>query len=260
MKSNLFTRTTSFLLAAAFTLFTSAAVARQSAPGPVKNILLVHGAFADGSGWEGVYKILSERGYNVVVIQNPLSSLEADVQAVNLALEKLDGPAILVGHSWGGAVITQAGTSPKVKGLVYVAAFAPDAGETVIQWATSEPPAPESGIGLPDDKGNIYFSKDKFHAGFAADLPKDKAAFMYASQGVWSAKGPTTPLTQVGWKTKPSWAVLATEDKAINPSIQRKMYTRAGAKVTEVKGSHVVFISKPKAVADVIEAAAKGAQ
>jgi len=226
---------------------------------PVKNIVLVHGAFADGSGWEGVYKILSSRGYNVTIVQNPLSSLEDDVNATNLALDKADGPVILVGHSWGGGVITQAGVSPKVKGLVYVAAFAPEAGETVLQLATSEPPAPESGIMPPDEKGNIYFSKEKYHAGFCADLSKEKADFMYASQGAWNAKGPTTPLTQVAWKTKPSWAVLALEDKAINPSIQRKMYTRAGAKVTEIKGSHVVFISKAKAVADVIEAAAKGA-
>lgn len=226
--------------------------------GAVKNILLIHGAFADGSGWEGVYKLLSDRGYNVTIVQNPLSSLEDDVEAVNRVLRKTEGPAILVGHSWGGAVITQAGVSPKVAGLVYVAAFLPDAGETMLSLATSVPPAPESGILPPDADGFIYFDSVKFHGGFAADLSKEKAAFMYASQGAWSAKGPTTPLTQVAWKSKPSWAVLATEDKSIVPELQRTMYKRSGAKVTEVKGSHVVFISQPKQVADVIEAAAKG--
>jgi len=226
--------------------------------GPVKNILLIHGAFADGSGWEGVYKILSAKGYNVTIIQNPLSSLEDDVAAVNRVLDKTEGPAILVGHSWGGAVISQAGVSPKVAGLVYVAAFQPDAGETVLGLATSVPPAPESGILPPDPAGFIYYDAAKYHGGFAADLPKDKAAFMYASQGAWSAKGPTTPLTEAAWKTKPSWAILATEDKSIVPNLQRTMYQRSGAKVTEIKGSHVVFISHPKPVADVIEAAANG--
>ena len=149
--------------------------------GPVKNILLIHGAFADGSGWEGVYKILSAKGYNVTIIQNPLSSLEDDVAAVNRVLDKTEGPAILVGHSWGGAVISQAGVSPKVAGLVYVAAFQPDAGETVLGLATSVPPAPESGILPPDPAGFIYYDAAKYHGGFAADLPKDKAAFMYAS-------------------------------------------------------------------------------
>jgi len=226
--------------------------------GAVRNIVLVHGAFADGSGWEGVYKILSAKGYNVIAVQNPLSSLEDDVAAVDRALDKLDGPAILVGHSWGGAVITQAGASPKVVGLVYVAAFAPDAGENVLKWASAAPPAPENGILPPDDKGYIYFEKSKFHAGFCADLPADKAAFMYASQGPVSVKCFTTPLTSAGWKSKPSWAIVATEDKAINPDTERQMYKRAGSTVTEIKGSHVVFSSQPKAVAAVIEAAARG--
>jgi len=226
--------------------------------GAVRNIVLVHGAFADGSGWEDVYKILSAKGYNVIAVQNPLSSLEDDVAAVDRALDKLDGPAILVGHSWGGAVITQAGASPKVVGLVYVAAFAPDAGENVLKWASAAPPAPENGILPPDDKGYIYFEKSKFHAGFCADLPADKAAFMYASQGPVSVKCFTTPLTSAGWKSKPSWAIVATEDKAINPDTERQMYKRAGSTVTEIKGSHVVFASQPKAVAAVIEAAARG--
>lgn len=227
-------------------------------PGSVKNIILVHGAFADASGWEGVYKLLAAKGYNVIAVQNPLSSLEDDVAAVDRALEKMDGPTILVGHSWGGAVITQAGAAEKVAGLVYVAAFAPDAGENVLKWASAAPPAPENGILPPDDKGYIYFDKAKFHAGFCADLPADKAAFMYASQGAINGKCFTTPLTAAGWKTKPSWAIVATEDKAIVPDTERKMYKQAGSVVTELKGSHVIFISQPKAVAAVIEAAAKG--
>jgi len=229
------------------------------AQSPVRNIVLVHGAFADGSGWEGVYKILSAKGYNVIAVQNPLSSLEDDVAAVDRALDKLDGPAILVGHSWAGAVITQAGASSRVAGLVYVAAFAPDAGETVGQLASEVPPAPENGILPPDDKGYIYFDKAKFHAGFCADLPADKAAFMYASQGPINVKCFTAPLTAAAWKTKPSWAIVATEDKSISPETERKMYKRAGSTVTELKGSHVVFASQPRAVTAVIEAAAKGA-
>lgn len=231
----------------------------SNAQAPVKNIVLVHGAFADGSGWEGVFRLLTTHGYNVVVVQNPLTSLEDDVAAVNRALDKLDGPAILVGHSWGGTVITQAGVHPKVVGLVYVAAFQPDAGETTFALATSVPALPENGILPPDDKGFIYFDKAKFHAGFCADLSAEQAAFMFASQGPVAAKGFVAPVTEAAWKTKPSWAVLPTGDKAINPEIERTMYKRSGAKVTEVKGaSHVVFISQPKVVAEVIEAAAKG--
>lgn len=241
----------------AIALLFSLGVLAQPA-GAVKNIVLVHGAFADGSGWEDIYKILSKKGYNVVVTQHDLSSLDGDVATVNRALEKLDGPAILVGHSYGGVIITQAGNSPKVVGLVYVAAFQPDAGEgllTLAQWA---PAAPENGLLPPDDKGFVYYSKEKFHAGFCADLPAEKAAFMYASQGSFGVKSLTTPVTQAAWKTKPSWGIVATEDKSINPEIERKAYQRAGSKVTEIKGSHVVFMSQPKAVADVIEAAAKG--
>ncbi|MBS1659677.1 MAG: alpha/beta hydrolase [Bacteroidetes bacterium] len=241
----------------AIALLFSLGVMAQPA-GAVKNIVLVHGAFADGSGWEDVYKILSKKGYNVVVTQHDLSSLEGDVATVNRALEKLDGPAILVGHSYGGVIITEAGNSPKVAGLVYVAAFQPDAGETLLTLAQWAPPAPENGLLPPDDKGFVYYSKEKYHAGFCADLPAEKAAFMYASQGSFGVKSLTTPITQAAWKTKPSWGIVATEDKSINPDIERKAYKRGNDKITEIKGSHVVFMSQPKAVADVIEAAAKG--
>jgi pimeloyl-ACP methyl ester carboxylesterase len=224
----------------------------------VKNIVLVHGAFADGSGWEDVYKILTKKGYRVTIVQNPLTSLEDDVAATNYALEKQDGPTILVGHSWGGTVITQAGVSPKVERLVYVAAFQPDAGETTFALATSESAAVENGIMLPDENGLIYYSREKFHKGFAGDLSKEKADFMYDSQAAISAKAFNTPVTQAAWKTKPSYAIVATDDKSISPVIERKMYKRAGSIVTEIEASHVVFMSQPQKVADVIEAAAKG--
>lgn len=230
-----------------------------SAQVPAKNVVLVHGAFADGSGWEGVASILKSRGYTVTIVQNPLTSLEDDVAAVNRALARQNGPTVLVGHSWGGTVITQAGTSPKVASLVYVNAYQPDAGETTLTWAMSAPPAPENGILPPDEAGFIYYDQAKFQAGFCADVSKEKAAFMYASQGPVAAKCFGTPLTQAAWKTKPAWAVLARDDKSISPDIQRKMYQRSRTRVTELRGSHVVFIAQPKAVADVIETAAKGA-
>src|SRR5258708_32444467 len=224
----------------------------------VKDIVIVHGAFADGSGWQGVFKILTGRGYNVTIVQNPLTGLEDDVAAVNRALDRVEGPVILVGHSWGGAVITEAGVSSKVVGLVYVAALQPDAGQSPIE-SMSASPLPENGILPPDDAGFVYFDKAKFHAGFAADLPADQAAFMYASQIPIAAKAFGTPLTHAAWRTKPSWGIVPTLDKAIDPVFERATYERSGTKVTEVRGaSHVVFISQPKAVADVIEAAAKG--
>jgi pimeloyl-ACP methyl ester carboxylesterase len=232
--------------------------AKAQGPKAVKNIVLVHGAFADGSGWEDVYKILTKKGYRVTIVQNPLTSLEDDVAATNYALEKQDGPTILVGHSWGGTVITQAGVSPKVERLVYVAAFQPDVGETTFALATSEPAAVENGIMLPDENGLIYYSREKFHKGFAGDLTKEKADFMYDSQAAISAKAFTTPVTQAAWKTKPSYAIVATDDKSINPVIERKMYKRAGSIVTEIEASHAVFMSQPQKVAEVIEAAAKG--
>lgn len=225
----------------------------------VKNVVLVHGAFADGSGWRGVHDALTKKGFNVVIVQNPLSSLDNDVAATHLALDKLDAPAILVGHSWGGAVITQAGTHPKVAALVYVAAFQPDLGESALTWFSSMPPAEENGVMPPDEKGFVYYAKEKYHAGFCADIPAQDAAFMCASQGAFAAQCFATPLTEVAWKSKPAFAVLATEDKSIRPEIQEKMYQRSGTKVTKVKGSHVVFMSQPEAVAAVIVEAAEGA-
>ncbi len=223
----------------------------------IKNIVIVHGAFADGSGFEKVYGILAKKGFNVSIVQNPLTSLKDDVDATLRILDKQDGPTILVGHSWGGSVITEAGMHPKVVALVYIAAFQPDKGETTGQWASSLPAAPENGILPPDEKGFVYFDRSKFHVGFAADLNKEKAAFMYASQGPIAASCFTDVIKEAAWKTKPSYGIVATEDKAINPDIERNMYKRSGTKITEVKGSHVVFISQAAAVANVILKAAE---
>ncbi|WP_121808710.1 alpha/beta hydrolase [Mucilaginibacter kameinonensis] len=225
----------------------------------VKNVVLVHGAFADGSGYKALFNELTKKGYNVTVVQNPLSSLEDDVRAVTAALDKQDGPTILVGHSWGGTVITEAGNHPKVAALVYIAALQPDKGETSVQWLQTAPPAPENGVLAPDDKGIVYYDKAKFHAGFCADISKEEADFMYASQGAFYAKGFITPITNPAWRNKPAYGIVATEDKSINPDIERAMYKRSNTIITEIKGSHVVFMSQPKAVAAVIIKAAENA-
>jgi pimeloyl-ACP methyl ester carboxylesterase len=231
------------------------AMQAQTTP-KIKNIILVHGAFADGSGWENVYKILAAKGYNVTVLQYPMTSLEDDVAALNRAIDKQDGPTVLVGHSYGGTIITESGASPKVSSLVYVAAFEPDSLESTYQLVQQAPILPENGIMNPDDKNFVYYDKAKFHAGFCADLPKEKAAFMYASHGAIALSCFTTPVKHAAWKYKPAYAVLTTADKSINPVLQYSMTKRSGAKVTEVKSSHVVFISHPKEVATVIETAA----
>ena len=239
-------------------LVVGAGSSHPAAAQKVNNIILVHGAFADGSGWEGVYNILTKKGYNVTIVQNPLTSLEDDVAATNLALDKQDGPVILVGHSWAGTVITQAGVSSKVLRLVYIEGFQPEVGETTAQLASSEPADKDNGLLPPDDKGIIYYSKEKYHAGFCADLPAEKANFMYASQGTIAVKCFTAPVTEAAWRTKPTYAIVATDDKSINPVILRRMYKRAGSIVTEIKASHVVYVSQPEKVAKVIEAAALG--
>ncbi|MBV8252286.1 MAG: alpha/beta hydrolase [Chitinophaga sp.] len=223
----------------------------------IKNVVLVHGAFADGSGWRALYDILIKKGYHVTVVQNPLSSLEDDVAATKVALDNQDGPVVLVGHSWGGVVITEAGNHPKVAALVYVSAFQPDNGETALQWFQTAKPAPENGVLPPDSKGFVYYDKEKYHAGFCADIPKDLAAFMYSSQGAFAGKCFVTPVTHAAWRDKPTFACIATEDKTITPEIQRAMYKRSNTKTTDVKGSHVIFMSQPLAVAKVIEEASK---
>ena len=172
-----------------------------------------------------------------------------------------DGPTILVGHSWGGAVITQAGVHPNVVGLVYVAAFQPDQGESAFTWFSSMPPAPENGVLPPDEKGFVYYGKEKFHAGFCGDLSETESDFMYASQGAFGAKGFVAPLTQAAWKTKPTYGIVATEDKSIRPEIEEKMYTRSNTKFIKIKASHCVYVSQPQAVANlIIEAAEKASK
>jgi pimeloyl-ACP methyl ester carboxylesterase len=224
----------------------------------MKNIVLVHGGFVDGAGWEGVYKILKKDGYHVSIVQNPTISLEDDVAAIKRILAVQDGPTILVGHSYGGAVITEAGNDPNVAGLVYIAAFAPDKGESVATLIKDPPPgAPVPPI-LPPQGGYLFLDKAKFAASFAADVDADQAAFMADSQVPWGVEALSGAITQPAWKTKPSWYLVATEDKMIPPVAQRAMSKRAGSSVVEAKGSHAIYVSQPGAVAALIEQAAKG--
>ena len=223
----------------------------------IKNVVLVHGAFADGSGFKALYKVLTKKGYRVTIVQNPLTSLEDDVAATKVVLDNQDGPVVLAGHSWGGAVITEAGNHPKVEALVYIAAFQPDTGESALQWLQTAAPAPENGVLPPDEKGIVYYDEAKYHAGFCADIPKDEAQFMFASQGAFYAKGFVTPIPHAAWRDKPAYACVASEDKSIAPEIQRSMYRRSNTKVKDVKGSHVIYMSQPEAVAEVIAEAAK---
>jgi pimeloyl-ACP methyl ester carboxylesterase len=222
------------------------------------NVVLVHGGFVDGSGWEGVYKILRKAGYHVAIVQNPTTSLADDVAATKLVLDESDGPAILVGHSYGGVVVTEAGNHPKVAGLVYIAAFAPDKGESVNELIKNPPPgAPVPPI-LPPRSGYLFLDKAKFRASFAADVDEEKAAFMADSQVPWGVEALNGAVSQPAWKAKPTWYLVATEDKMIPPAAQRLMSKRAGSTVVEEKGSHAIYVSKPQAVAALIQAAAKG--
>ncbi len=222
----------------------------------MKNIVLVHGGFVDGAGWEGVYKILKQDGYSVSVVQNPTISLEDDVAVTKRTLATQDGPTVLVGHSYGGAVITEAGNHPKVSALVYIAAFAPDQGESVGSLIKDPPRgAPVPPI-LPSVEGYLLLDKTKFPASFAADVNPDKAAFMADSQVPWGMGAISGTISEPAWRIKPSWYLVTTEDKMIPPDAQRAMSKRAGATVVEVKGSHAIYVSQPKAVADLIEQAA----
>jgi len=233
-------------------------MAHSDAGAEVKNVVLVHGGFVDGSGWAGVYRILKRDGYNVTVVQNPTVSLAEDVAVTRRALAAQDGPAILVGHSYGGVVITEAGTHPNVAGLVYIAAFAPDKGESVGSLIKDPPPgAPVPPILAPQD-GFLFLDREKFAASFAADVDEDDASFMADSQVPWGLAALNGSVTDPAWKSKPSWYLVSTEDKMIPPDAQRAMSKRAGSTVVEEKGSHAIYVSKPKAVAAIIQAAAKG--
>lgn len=226
---------------------------------PVNNIVLVHGGFVDGSGWEGVYKILKSKGYNVTIVQNPTISLADDVAVTKRAIDAQDGPVILVGHSYGGVVISSAGDDPKVVGLAYICAFAAETGDSVLSLIKSAPadaPAPPI---LPPQDGFLFLDRQKFAASFAADVKPEIADFMANSQVPWGLEAASGGATAAAWKTKPSWYLLTTEDHMIAPALQRFMSKRAGSKVTEIKGSHAIYVSQPQAVAHLIEEAATGA-
>ncbi len=222
------------------------------------NVVLVHGGFVDGSGWEGVFRALRKDRFAVSIVQNPTISLADDVAVTRRVLAAQDGPVILVGHSYGGAVITEAGNDPKVAGLVYIAAFAPDQGESVATLISNPPPgAPVPPILAPQD-GYLSLDREKFAASFAADVDKEKAEFMAYSQVPWGIEALNGTISQPAWKTKPSWYLVTTDDRMIPPPAQRAMAKRAGATVVEVAGSHSVYVSQPTAVAALIAKAAKG--
>src|SRR5258706_2371181 len=222
-----------------------------------KTVVLVHGGFVDGSGWEGVYNILRKDGYTVAIVQNPTISLVDDVAVTKRIIAAQDGPVVLVGHSYGGAVITEAGNDPKVAGLVYITAFALDKGESVAALIKDAPPgAPVPPI-LPPQDGYLLLDRAKFRASFAADVDAEKAAFMADSQAPWGVEALSGKISEPAWKAKPSWYLIATDDKMIPPDAQRSMSKRAGSTVVEVKGSHAIYVSQPEAVAALIEQAAK---
>jgi pimeloyl-ACP methyl ester carboxylesterase len=219
-------------------------------------VVLVHGGFVDGSGWQGVYSLLSKDGYSVSVVQNPTVSLEDDVAVVKRAIDAQSEPVILVGHSYGGAVMTEAGNHPNVAALVYIAAFAPDKGESVNTLIADPPPdAPVPPI-LPPQDGFLFLDREKFAASFAADVDPELAAFMADSQVPWGVDALGETISEPAWRTKPSWYLVTTEDRMIPPPAQREMSKRAGSTVVEVEASHSVYVSQPAAVAELVKKAA----
>jgi pimeloyl-ACP methyl ester carboxylesterase len=245
-------------LAAAAALGLAGAGGAHAAPA-ITNVILVHGGFVDGSGWEGVYDILTKDGYTVTVVQNPTTSLVDDVAVTRRAIAAQNGPAILVGHSYGGVVITESGNDPKVKALVYIAAFAPDTGESVSSLIANPPPGASVPPILPPQEGFLFLDRDKFAASFAADVAPAQASFMAASQVPWGVAALGGKVTVPAWKSKPSWYLVTADDHMIPPPAQRQMAARAHATVTETPGSHAIYVSNPKVVAALIEQAAQGA-
>jgi pimeloyl-ACP methyl ester carboxylesterase len=241
---------------ASASLATSAAPAFAGDDARHPTIVLVHGAFVDGSGWAGVYQILRSDGYEVVVVQNPTTSLEDDVAATRRVLATIPGKVVLVGHSYGGVVITEAGSDPKVTALVYVAAFAPDAGESVSSIVASAPSGAPALPIVPSADGMLMLDKAKFPALFAADVAPDTARFMADSQQPWGAKALEGKISAPAWKNRPSWFLVPQDDHVIPPVGQRGMAQRAGATIREVPGSHAVYVADPKVVAALIEQAA----
>jgi pimeloyl-ACP methyl ester carboxylesterase len=221
-------------------------------------IVLVHGGFVDGAGWEGVYNILKKDGYNVAVVQNPTTSLADDVAATRQIISQAPGPVILVGHSYGGVVITEAGNDPRVSKLVYIAAFAPDKGESVASLIKNPPPgAPVPPI-LPPQNGYLFLDKAKFAFSFAADVAAEKAAFMADAQVPWGVAALEGAVREPAWRKKPSWYLVTTDDRMIPPPAQRFMSKRASATVVESEGSHAVYVSRPDVVASIIKSAVLG--
>src|SRR5690349_15011303 len=228
----------------------------MSSPSGIHNVVLVHGGFVDGSGWQGVHDALTADGYRVAVVQNPTLSLEDDAAVTRRAIDSLDGPVVLVGHSYGGAVITEAGLHDQVKALVYVTAFAPDKGESVNSLIAGFPAdGPQPPI-LPPVDGFLFLDRDKFHASFAGDLSAEQAAFMADSQVPWGVEALGGTISEAAWRSKPSWYLITKGDLMIPPAAQRTMCERLGATVVEVDASHSVYVSQPGAVADVIKQAA----
>jgi pimeloyl-ACP methyl ester carboxylesterase len=230
----------------------------EFASAALKSVVLVHGGFVDGSGWEDVYRILKKDGYKVSIVQNPTSSLADDVAATKRVVAEQKAPVVLVGHSYGGVVITEAGNDPRVAGLVYIAAFAPDKGESVA--ALIKDPAPGAPVPpiLPPQDGYLSLDKAKFAASFAADVAEEKAEFMANSQVPWGVAALTGTISEPAWKSKPSWYLVATDDRMIPPAAQHAMSKRAGSTMIESKGSHAIYVSQPEAVASVIRKAAQG--
>src|SRR3954466_6964943 len=226
----------------------------------VQNVVLVHGGFVDGSGWRGVYDVLTADGFRVSVVQNQTLSLDSDVETTHQVLDRQDGPAILVGHSYGGAVITEAGRHERVAGLVYIAAFAPDAGESVNTLiADPSPGAPVPPI-LPPQDGFLFLDREKFATSFAADVPAELAAFMADSQVPWGLEALNGAISEPAWRSKPSWYLVASDDRRRPPPAQRAMSERAGSTVIEAPGSHSIYVSQPRAAADLIAQAAREAR
>jgi len=225
----------------------------------LRNVVLVHGGFVDGSGWQGVYDSLSRDGFRVSIVQNPTLSLAGDVEATQQIIDAQDGPVVLVGHSYGGVVITEAGAHPNVAALVYIAAFAPDKGESVSTLIADPPPGASVPPILPPQNGFLFLDREKFPASFAADLPPRQAAFMADSQVPWGVGALDGAVTEPAWRSKPSWYLVATDDRMIPPPAQHAMAERAGAIMSEVAASHSVYLSQPEAVATLIAQAAAGA-
>jgi pimeloyl-ACP methyl ester carboxylesterase len=221
----------------------------------IPTVVLVHGGFVDGSGWQGVYEHLKKDGYNASIVQNPTLSLADDVAVTKRAIEAASEQVILVGHSYGGAVVTEAGTHPNVAAVVYIAAFVPDGGEsvnTLIEGFPTDGPQPPI---LPPQDGFLFLDRDEFHEAFAADVDAESAAFMADSQVPWGLEAAGGTVSEPAWRSKPSWYLVATDDRMIPPPAQREMSARAGSTVTEVAGSHAIYVSQPAAVAEFIETA-----